>query len=336
MSAHTPREVLAPLVTPILFALVIAPALATMIPTAGHGGVDYRTFVIVGTVGLLIPLTCAFAGIGVIVDRTNGARRELLAAPVPRGLIVTGNLTVAVLTSLLQISALLLAGWARGSRFGFSLAGVAWFVAAAFAFTVLMYSVAEILANRIPTQEEYVGLAPVVAILPWFLAGSLFPITAHARRAGRGRPRPSDHARARSAPLRSRRPARTRVARHLGIRQHGHRGHAEPAGPGGMGRPADDGVDADLPTFGRQLRCETPPMTDDTDAGPKDEEIVSIEAGSDRETGRDQDPVASLRDTEEESGDEGELFDIYDLDEREAREAGVAFDGGTADEPRLN
>ena len=41
-----------------------------------------------------------------------------------------------------------------------------------------MYAVAEILANRIPTQEEYVGLTPVVAILPWFLAGSLFPITA--------------------------------------------------------------------------------------------------------------------------------------------------------------
>ena len=79
LSAHTPREVLAPLVTPLLFALVIAPALARMIP----GGADYSTFVIVGTVGLLIPLTCTFAGIGVIVDRTSGARRELLAAPIP-------------------------------------------------------------------------------------------------------------------------------------------------------------------------------------------------------------------------------------------------------------
>ncbi len=45
-------------------------------------------------------------------------------------------------------------------------------------FTVFMYAVAEIMANRIPTQEECVGLTPVVAILPWFLAGSLFPITA--------------------------------------------------------------------------------------------------------------------------------------------------------------
>jgi ABC-2 type transport system permease protein len=178
LSAHTPREVLAPLVTPILFALVIASALAKMIPTSGPGGVDYRTFVVVGTVGLLIPLTCAFAGIGVIVDRTTGARRELLAAPIRRGLIVAGNLTVAVLTSALQVSVLMLAGWARGSAFDLSASGVVWFVVAVFVFTVFMYSVAEILANRMPTQEEYVGLVPVVAILPWFLAGSLFRITA--------------------------------------------------------------------------------------------------------------------------------------------------------------
>jgi len=178
LSARTPREVLAPLATPILFALVIAPALAKMIPTAGPGGVDYRTFVIVGTVGLLIPLTCAFAGIGVIVDRTSGARRELLAAPVPRAMIVAGNLTVAVLTSALQVVVLMLAGWARGTSFDISASGVVWFAVAVLAFTVFMYSVAEILANRIPTQEEYVGLTPVVAILPWFLAGSLFPVTA--------------------------------------------------------------------------------------------------------------------------------------------------------------
>jgi hypothetical protein len=34
LSAHTPREILAPLVTPLLFALVIAAALARMIPGA--------------------------------------------------------------------------------------------------------------------------------------------------------------------------------------------------------------------------------------------------------------------------------------------------------------
>jgi len=174
LSAHTPREVLAPLVTPLLFALVIAPALARMIP----GGTDYSMFVIVGTVGLLIPLTCTFAGIGVIVDRTAGARRELLAAPISRSLIVLGNMAVAIAVSLLQVTVLIAAGWLRASHFHITVAGAGWFGGAVLSFTVFMYAVAEILANRIPTQEEYVGLTPVVAILPWFLAGSLFPVTA--------------------------------------------------------------------------------------------------------------------------------------------------------------
>jgi ABC-type polysaccharide/polyol phosphate export permease len=43
---------------------------------------------------------------------------------------------------------------------------------------VVMYGVAETLANRIPSQEEYVGALPAVAIVPWFFAGSLFPIGA--------------------------------------------------------------------------------------------------------------------------------------------------------------
>jgi len=117
LSAHTPREILAPLATPLLFALVIAPALAKIIQATGRGGVDYSTFVIVGTVGLLIPLTCTFAGIGVIVDRATGARRELLTAPIPRALIVLGNMAVAIGTSLLQVGALMAAGWLRGSHF---------------------------------------------------------------------------------------------------------------------------------------------------------------------------------------------------------------------------
>jgi ABC-type polysaccharide/polyol phosphate export permease len=41
-----------------------------------------------------------------------------------------------------------------------------------------MYGIAEILANRVPTQEEYIARVPAIAILPWFLAGALFPITA--------------------------------------------------------------------------------------------------------------------------------------------------------------
>ena len=35
----------------------------------------------------------------------------------------------------------------------------------------------KILAARIPKQEEYVGVAPAIALVPWFFAGSFFRIT---------------------------------------------------------------------------------------------------------------------------------------------------------------
>jgi ABC-2 type transport system permease protein len=176
LSAHTPREVLVPLLTPILFADVIAPALAKSIPSTR--GIDYLSFVAVGTIGLLVPLSCILGGIGMIVDRESGAQRDLLAAPVPRSLLVFGNMSVAVVISALQVVALMVAAVLRGADFHNAFSGVAWAIAATIALAVAMHSLAEILAARIPKQEEYVGAAPPVALLPWFFAGSFFPIRA--------------------------------------------------------------------------------------------------------------------------------------------------------------
>jgi ABC-2 type transport system permease protein len=174
LTARTPREIFVPLITPILFAVVIAPALRNAL----HAGAAYESYVAVGTIGLLIPLNMMFSGIGVLVDRESGARRELLAAPIPRSLLVLANLTVALLVTGFQVAALIAAALGRGIAFHASAAGVAWTVAAAVLFGVGMYGIAEALANRIPRQEEYIARLPAVAIVPWFLAGSLFPITA--------------------------------------------------------------------------------------------------------------------------------------------------------------
>jgi len=174
LTVRTPRELFVPLVTPILFALVIAPALKTAL----HTEASYEAFVAIGTVGLLIPLNMMFSGLSVIVDREQGAQRELLAAPVPRPLLVLGNLIVASAITGLQIAVLIAAAAARGIHFHASTGGVLWFLAAAAAFGVGMYGVAEILAGRVPKQEEYIARVPALAIVPWFLAGSLFPINA--------------------------------------------------------------------------------------------------------------------------------------------------------------
>jgi len=174
LTARTPRELVVPLLTPIMFALVIAPALKTAL----HTDASYESFVAIGTVGLLIPLNTMFSGLSVIVDRISGAQRELLTAPIPRGLLVLGNLLVALGITALQVGALMAVAVARGIHFDPTVGGIAWFAGAATLFTIGMYGMAEILAQRVPRQEEYIARVPAIAILPWFLAGALFPINA--------------------------------------------------------------------------------------------------------------------------------------------------------------
>src|ERR687887_1546703 len=177
LTAGNPRQIAVPLLTPILFATVIAPALKTALGGL-HSHIDYTAFVSVGTVGLLVPLATTFAGLSVLVDRDSGAQRELLAAPVARPLLVVGNLIVVLALCTLQVVVVIAAAALRGADFHIRAAGVAWFVAAAVLFVVLMYGIAETLAARIGRQEEYIGATPAIAILPWFFAGALFPIAA--------------------------------------------------------------------------------------------------------------------------------------------------------------
>jgi ABC-2 type transport system permease protein len=177
LTAHNPRQIAVPMITPILFALVLAPALKDALGGL-HNKIDYTAFVAVGTVGLLVPLATTFAGLSVIVDRDSGAQRELLAAPIPRALLVAGNLLVVLGLCALQVVVVIAAAALRGADFHVRATGVVWFVLAAVLFVVLMYAVAETLAARIHQQEEYIGATPVIAILPWFFAGALFPISA--------------------------------------------------------------------------------------------------------------------------------------------------------------
>jgi ABC-2 type transport system permease protein len=175
LTAGNPRQVAVPLLGPALLAVIVAPALK--VATGGlHSAIDYQSFVGVGAVGLVIPLSCIFAGLSVIVDRQAGAQRELLASPVRRAYLVLGNLVVAVALATLQAVVLVGLTAVRGGAFDISATGIAWAIGAGVLFTVFMYAVAETLASVISTPEEYVGAVPAVAILPFFFAGALFPI----------------------------------------------------------------------------------------------------------------------------------------------------------------
>jgi ABC-type multidrug transport system permease subunit len=177
ITARTPRQIAVPLLGPMLLALIAGPALQKA--TGGlHSRISYAAFIDVGTVGLLVPLSCIFAGLSVLIDRNEGAQRELLAAPIPRAYLVIGNLVVALGLAALQVIVLLALAALRGAHFTITAASLAWLTSAAVLFTIFMYGLAETLASRVHRQEDFVGAVPAIAILPFFFAGALFPIGA--------------------------------------------------------------------------------------------------------------------------------------------------------------
>ena len=175
LTSRTPRQIAVPLIGPAMLALILAPALKKA--TGGlHSHIDYTSFVGVGAIGLVIPLSCVFAALSVIVDRHAGAQRELLAAPIPRAYLVLGNMLVALVLAALQAIVVVGLSALRGGIFHVSASGVAWFLGASLLFTVFMYALAETVASRVSKEEDFVGATPVLAILPFFFAGALFPI----------------------------------------------------------------------------------------------------------------------------------------------------------------
>lgn len=99
-----------------------------------------------------------------------------------------------------------------------------------------------------------------------------------------------------------------------------HDGGARPTGPGAA--VVGDGCDA------HGMEPFDPDRIAEDDGGADDIDLTI--------QGRDQDAVAALRDTEAEAGDEDELDDLYDMDDREARQLGVDLDDRDEPEPRLD
>jgi ABC-2 type transport system permease protein len=175
VTTRTLSGIVGQIATPILWVLIVAPAL-----DAALGGfdatIDYYTFVAVGQVAFLVPFTAMFNGINVIVDKQFGITRELVVAPIGRSAVTLANALGVLTIALAQVALILVLAITRGAELRTSASGVAWFVTAAALLTLTAYGVAEVLALRIGRQEAYGPLIPAVGVTPWFLSGALFPI----------------------------------------------------------------------------------------------------------------------------------------------------------------
>ena len=81
-----------------------------------------------------------------------------------------------MVVTALQLVVLVAASALRGAEYQ-TTSRLLWFLAAAALLIVVTYGLAEILATRLTSAEEYTGVIPAIAIVPFFFAGSLYPIT---------------------------------------------------------------------------------------------------------------------------------------------------------------
>ena len=163
-------------ITPVLWILIVAPALADALG-GFSSDIDYYTFVAVAQVALIIPFTSMFSGVVDIVDKEFGILREMLAAPIPRASIPIGNALAVLSIALVQVALIIGLAVLRGAEFETSLAGVLWFLGASSFLSLITYGIAETLALIVGRTEAYGPLIPAVGVTPWFLAGALFPIS---------------------------------------------------------------------------------------------------------------------------------------------------------------
>ncbi len=161
---------------PILWVLLIAPALDDALGSF-NPKINYFTYVAVAQVALLVPFTSMFSGINVIVDKEFGILREFLVAPVFRASIPLANALAVLTIASVQTALIIGLGTARGAEFNTSATGVLWFISAVALLSLITYALAEVLALVVGRQEAYGPLIPAVGVTPWFLSGSLFPLS---------------------------------------------------------------------------------------------------------------------------------------------------------------
>jgi len=177
IATKTPLAIAGQTITPVLWVLVVGPALAAVFGGFAHG-VDYYSYLALGQIVFVLPFSAMFAGLTVIFDRDWGILREFLVAPIRRSVIPVAN-TAAVLTvGAAQFILIIGLAVARGAHFHTNAPRLTVAVAAAALLTAGVYGLAEYLAYTISQPQVFGTLIPAIGATPYALCGALYPISA--------------------------------------------------------------------------------------------------------------------------------------------------------------
>jgi ABC-2 type transport system permease protein len=175
LAVKNPIALIGQLLTPVLWVLVVGPALAS-----AFGGfatrVDYFTYIAVGQIAFVLPFSAMFAGLVVMQDRDFGILRELLVAPIHRSTIPLATIAAVLTVAAGQVVLIVGLAAVRGAHFDIAVGPLIAALAAGALLTAGTYGLAEYLAYSLTQPQIFGTLIPAIGVTPYLLSGAIYPL----------------------------------------------------------------------------------------------------------------------------------------------------------------
>jgi ABC-2 type transport system permease protein len=177
LALKRPIALISQALTPVLWVLVVGPALAKVFGGFAHG-ISYFTYIAVGQIVFILPFSAMFAGLVVMQDRDFGILRELLVAPIHRATIPLASIAAILTVGAGQIVLMLALALIRGAHFHVAPLPLVAGFAAGLLLTAGTYALAEYLAYTLTQPQVFGSLIPAIGATPYALCGAIYPIAA--------------------------------------------------------------------------------------------------------------------------------------------------------------
>jgi ABC-2 type transport system permease protein len=162
------------LIQPLLFLFVLGAGLQSL-SSASTGGVDLKTFVFPGVLGMTVLFTSIFTAASLVWDRELGFLWELLVAPVSRWSIVLGKcLSGTIIGTSQGVLVLALAGLVAVPYDPLLILGLLGMMAL-LAFTVTAFGV--LVAVTIKQAQTFTGVMQLFVMPMFFASGAFYPVS---------------------------------------------------------------------------------------------------------------------------------------------------------------
>jgi len=169
-----PTRIISGIAQPLLFLFVLGAGLENAIGAQGAAGVDYQQYLFPGILAMSVITSALFSAIAIVWDREFGFLREMLVAPVTRGVLVFGKALGGGSVAVVQGLVLVVAAPFVGVSFTVaSFAGMVGFLLL-LAFALTAFGI--VVASRMDRMESFQMVMALVLQPMIFLSGAIFPL----------------------------------------------------------------------------------------------------------------------------------------------------------------